>query len=150
VRRRRFITSVASCAALFLTLGAAFAAGAQTPVDRGGGADVDSVTVYAPLDVRITIAIGGDITPEQVVTSAPVGIRCGGATFQFTTSENRQCWLWVRRNQEVILTAQGRGAFGDAWNVVWSGCQPVAGGSACQLAPNRETVVAAVFSNKRP
>jgi hypothetical protein len=112
--------------------------------------EVDSLTVIASADVRLTIALGGDVAPDQVVTSAPVGIRCGGAMFQYTTSENRLCWLWVRRNQPVMLTAQGKGVFGRDWTVTWSGCEPVAGGPACILTPAGEAVVAAVFSGGRP
>lgn len=108
--------------------------------------DVDSLTVFASTDVRVTVAIGGDISVDQVVSSAPVGVRCGGAMFQYTNVENRQCWLWVRRNQPVILTAQGKGVYGRDWSVVWSGCEPVAGGPACTLTPSGEAVVAAVFS----
>lgn len=118
----------------------ALAATAAEPVD------VDSLTVFASTDVRVTVAIGGDVSVDQVVSSAPVGVRCGGAMFQYTNVENRQCWLWVRRNQPVILTAQGKGVYGRDWSVVWSGCEPVAGGPACTLTPSGEAVVAAVFS----
>lgn len=118
----------------------ALAATAAEPVD------VDSLTVFASPDVRVTVAIGGDVSVDQVVSSAPVGVRCGGAMFQYTNVENRQCWLWVRRNQPVILTAQGKGVYGRDWSVAWSGCEPVAGGPACTLTPSGEAVVAAVFS----
>lgn len=80
--------------------------------------------------------------------SAPVGIRCGGALFQYMNIENRQCWLWVRRNQPVMLTAQGKGVFGRDWTVSWAGCEPVAGGPACMLTPSGEAVVAAVFGGR--
>jgi len=123
-----------------LLLGTGSASAAQAPTD------VDGITVYAATDVRLTLAIGGEITPGQVVTSAPVGMNCGGAEYRYSTRENRQCWLWVRRNQPVILTAQGEGAYGRDWTVVWSGCEPVAGGPACLLTPKQEAVVAAVFS----
>ena len=130
-------------AALCLLSGTALAAPAQPT-------DVDGLTVIASADVRLTVALGGDVTAEQVVTSAPVGIRCGGALFQYTNVENRQCWLWVRRNQPVILTAQGSGVYGRDWTVVWSGCEPVAGGPACTLTPKQEAVVAPVFSRPTP
>jgi hypothetical protein len=138
--RLRSVFTAGIAAALCLISGAALAAPASQPTD------VDSITVFASTDVRLTIALGGDVTPEQVVTSAPVGIRCGGALFQYMNIENRQCWLWVRRNQPVMLTAQGKGVFGRDWTVAWSGCEPVAGGPACRLTPAGETVVAAVFS----
>ncbi len=139
--RRRTVLTAAIAAALCLASGAAPAAPASQPTD------VDSVTVFASTDVRLTIAIGGNVTPDQVVTSAPVGIRCGGALFQYMNIENRQCWLWVRRNQAVMLTAQGKGEFGRDWTVAWNGCEPVAGGPACRLTPAGESVVAAVFSS---
>jgi hypothetical protein len=138
--RLRSVFTAGIVAALCLTSGAALAATASQPTD------VEGITVFASTDVRLTIALGGDVTPEQVVTSAPVGIRCGGALFQYMNIENRQCWLWVRRNQPVMLTAQGKGEFGRDWTVTWSGCEPVAGGPACRLTPAGETVVAAVFS----
>ncbi len=112
--------------------------------------EVDSVTVFASTDVRLTVAVGGQMTPDQYVTSAPVGIRCGGAEFQYDPRANHQCWLWVRRNQPLVLTAQGRGVYGQDWTVVWSGCEPVAGGPACTLTPKQEAVVAAVFSRPTP
>lgn len=142
--RLRSVLAAGIGAALCLTSGAALAAPQSTPVE------VDSLTVTASADVRLTIALGGDVAVDQVVTSAPVGILCGGAMFQYTTSENRQCWLWVRRNQPVMLTAQGKGVFGRDWTVTWSGCEAVAGGPACSLTPSGETVVAAVFSGGRP
>lgn len=138
--RLRTLLAAGLGAALCLTSGAALAAPQLPPTE------VDSLTVFASLDVRLTVAIGGDVSVDQIVSSAPVGIRCGGAMFQYTNLENRQCWLWVRRNQPVILTAQGKGVYGRDWTVVWSGCEPVAGGPACTLTPAGEAVVAAVFS----
>lgn len=138
--RLRTLLAAGLGAALCLTSGAALAAPQLPPTE------VDSLTVFASLDVRLTVAIGGDVSVDQIVSSAPVGIRCGGAMFQYTNLENRQCWLWVRRNQPVILTAQGKGVYGRDWTVVWSGCEPVAGGPACTLTPSGEAVVAAVFS----
>jgi hypothetical protein len=96
--------------------------------------------------VRITVALGGTAGSEQVVTSKPAGIRCGAASIENMTSENRQCWMWVPINRPVTLTAQGKGVFGWDWHVAWSGCEPVAEGPACTLVPTDETVVAAVFS----
>lgn len=134
--------SLMACAAAVFLVGAASQAAAET--------EIEGVTVIATADVRLTVAIGGQIGPDQVVTSAPVGLRCGGAEYQYITRENRQCWLRVRRNSPVLLTAQGRGAFGRDWTVTWSGCQPVAGGAACELRPGDEAVVAAVFSQTAP
>jgi hypothetical protein len=138
--RLRSVFAAGFGAALCLTSGAALAA-PQTPPT-----EVDSLTVFASTDVRLTVALGGDIAPDQMVVSAPVGIRCSGALFDYINSETRQCWLWVRRNQPVMLTAQGRGVYGRDWSVVWSGCEPVAGGPACTFTPAGEAVVAAVFS----
>ncbi len=138
--RLRSVLAAGLCAALCLTSGAALAAPQSPPTE------VDSLTVFASTDVRLTIALGGDVASDQMVTSAPVGIRCGGALFEYMNSDNRQCWLWVRRNQPVMLTAQGRGVYGRDWSVAWSGCEPVAGGPACTLTPAGEAVVAAVFS----
>jgi hypothetical protein len=141
VLRRSMIAAFG--AALSLFAGTALAA----QVD---GAEVDSVTIFAPADVRLTLAVGGQVSRDHVVTSAPVGMHCGGDAFQYDTDDNHQCWLWVRRNQPVILTAQGSGVYGRDWTVVWSGCEPVAGGPACTLTPKQEAVVAAVFSRPTP
>lgn len=107
---------------------------------------VDSITVTAGADVRLTVAVAGDVGPDVVVTSAPIGLNCGGALFQYTPRENRQCWLWVRRNRPVVLAAQGLGRFGVDWSVQWVGCEPLANGAACQATPAAETEVTAIFS----
>lgn len=131
---------IAACgAALSLFAGAALAAQGATP-------EVDSLTIYAPTDVRLTLAVGGQMTRDQVVTSAPVGLHCGGDEYKYETAQSHQCWLWVRRNQPVVLTAQAHGAYGADWTVAWSGCEPVAGGPACIVTPSKEAVVAAVFT----
>lgn len=111
---------------------------------------VDGVTVLAATDVRLTAVVGGDITAGAYVASAPVGLRCGGAAHEYTTRENRQCWLWVRRNSEVLLTAQAEGRYGVDWTIQWVGCEPLANGTVCALKSAVETQVAAVFTRLTP
>lgn len=111
---------------------------------------VDELTVTAASEVRLTVALGGDVGPKVIVTSAPAGLNCGGSQFRYTLGENRQCWIWVKRNQPVMLTAQGLGGFGVDWTVEWVGCEPAAGGAVCQLTPATETQVAAVFVRPTP
>lgn len=128
--------------ALFLAPAVALAQG----VKMDAPVDVSSVTVAPSAEVRISVVVGGDVNFQTTVVSAPLGINCGGAAFQYTTKENRQCWLWVRRHHPVILTAQVDGRFGQDWTVTWIGCEPTAGGAACTLDPTVETEIGAVFT----
>ncbi len=132
--------------ALLLTpsLALAQSAGADDPVN------VDAVTVSVSPDVRISVVIGGDVDFATTVSSAPLGINCGGGDYQYTTKENRQCWLWVRRHHPLILTAQVDGRYGQDWTVSWIGCEPAAGGAACTLDPKVETEIGAVFTRLGP
>ncbi len=107
---------------------------------------VSELEITAAADVRLSVAAGGDMDPKTYVVSAPVGVTCGGAEYRYVTQENRQCWLWVRRNSEVVLTAQSTGGYGSAWTVEWVGCKPIGNGSACVLNPSVETSVAALFT----
>lgn len=132
----------AGCVAFFG--GGALAAQVTVPTD------VDGVTVVATADVRLTMAVGGDMAADVVVTSAPIGLNCGAAMFQYTPKENRQCWLWVRRNRPVVLTAQSLGRYGVDWTVQWVGCEPLGNGAACRVSPGAELEVAAIFSRATP
>lgn len=138
--------SAVFCLALLLAPTAAFAQGAKldAPVD------VQQLDVSPSAEVRISVVVGGDVNFATTVVSAPLGINCGGASFQYTTKENRQCWLWVRRHHPVILTAQVDGRFGQDWTVTWIGCEPAAGGAACTLDPTVETEIGAVFKRLGP
>ena len=109
---------------------------------------VDGVTVVADMDVRIMVAVGGDIGADTYVASAPPGLTCGGAQYQYMTRENRQCWLRIKRKAPVILTAQADGHYGADWTVQWVGCQPIANGAACTVAAQDELQVAALFTRK--
>lgn len=132
----------AACLALLLAPSAALA----QAVKLDAPVDVESLTVSPNPDVRISVVVGGDVNFATTVVSAPLGINCGGASFQYTTKENRQCWLWVRRHHPVILTAQVDGRYGQDWTVTWIGCEPAAGGAACTLDPTVETEIGAVFT----
>jgi hypothetical protein len=110
--------------------------------------DIDSVTVVADTDVRLSVAIGGDVAEDTFVSSAPVGLICGGAQYQYMTRENRQCWLRVRRKSPIILTAQANGRYGTDWSVQWVGCEPIANGAACTLSARDEAQVAALFTRR--
>lgn len=141
----RAFTALSAGFATLLLSGAALA---QSAPPRP--TDVDAVTVLASPDVRLTVAVGGDMAAETFVTSAPVGLNCGGASSRYDHKANHQCWLWVRRNRPVMLTAQASGRFGADWSVQWVGCEPVANGAACQLSPKEEAQVAAVFTRLNP
>lgn len=110
--------------------------------------DVGSVTVIADLDVRLSVAIGGDVAEDTFVSSAPVGLTCGGSQYQYMARENRQCWLRVRRRSPIILTAQANGRYGTDWSVQWVGCEPIANGAACTLSARDEAQVAALFTRR--
>lgn len=113
-----------------------------------GSTLVDEVVITADTDVRVMVAVGGDIDEASYVASAPPGLFCGGAQFQYSTRENRQCWLRVRRRTPVILTAQSSGRYGVDWTVQWVGCDPIANGAACTLSAADETQVAALFTRR--
>lgn len=126
----------AGCVVLFG--GGALAAQAAVPTE------VDELTIVATADVRLSVAAGGDIDQDTYVTSAPVGLACGGWMYRYS-DPGRQCWLRVRRNRPVMLSAQAPGRFGSDWTVEWSGCTPVAGGGVCELTPGDDALVAVVF-----
>lgn len=123
---------------------------AQSAAASTRATEVDGVTIVATAEVRLTVAVGGDMAPDVVVTSAPIGLNCGAALFQYTPKENRQCWLWVRRNRPVVLTAQSLGRYGVDWGVQWVGCEPLANGAACRVSPKEELEVAAIFTRLTP
>lgn len=109
---------------------------------------VDGVTVVADMDVRIVVAIGGDVDENTFVASGPPGLACGGAEYQYMTRENRQCWLRIKRKTPVVLTAQSNGHYGVDWQVEWVGCEPIANGAACSLVAKDEVQVVALFTRK--
>lgn len=119
------------------------AAAMQAPAEPS---TVSELEVVATADIRVSVAPGGDIDAKTYIVSAPIGMYCGGAEYQYSTRENRQCWLWVRRNSEVVLTAQSSGGYGVAWTVQWIGCEPIGNGAACVVNPKAETRVAALFT----
>lgn len=134
------IIGLAAAAALVAT--PAMAAGSPAPTDLEG------VTIVADLDVRIVVAVGGDINTDTYVASAPPGLACGGAEYQYLTRENRQCWLRIKRKTPIILTAQANGHYGSDWTVQWVGCAPIANGAACTLSAQDEVQVVALFTRK--
>ena len=106
------------------------------------------MVIVADTDVRVSIAVGGDISEDTYVASAPPGLACGGAQYQYMTRENRQCWLRVRRKTPVVLTAQNTGHYGVDWSVQWVGCEPIGNGAACTLTAQDEAQVVALFTRK--
>ncbi len=137
------ILSVLLAAAVWAVAGGAMAATAAA-----GSTVVDELVIVADTDVRLMVAVGGDITDDTYVASAPPGLACGGAQYQYTTRENRQCWLRIRRKSPVILTAQAKGHYGVDWSVQWVGCEPIGNGAACTLSAADEVQVAALFTRK--
>ncbi len=107
---------------------------------------VDGVTVVADLDVRLVVAVGGDIGENTYVASAPPGLACGGVQYQYMTQSNRQCWLRIKRRTPVILTAQANGRYGVDWSVQWVGCEPIATGAACTITAQGEAQIVALFT----
>ena len=107
---------------------------------------VDGVTVVADLDVRLVVAVGGDIGENTYVASAPPGLACGGVQYQYMTQSNRQCWLRIKRRTPVILTAQANGRYGVDWSVQWVGCEPIANGAACTITAQGEAQLVALFT----
>jgi len=118
---------------------------AATPIP-GPPTDVEGVVIVADTDVRLVVAVGGDIGETTYVASAPPGLACGGAQYQYMSRENRQCWLRVRRKTPLILTAQADGHYGVDWTVQWVGCAPIGNGAACSLTAQDESQVAVLFT----
>ncbi len=110
--------------------------------------EVDSVVIFADTDVRVMVAVGGDVGENTYVASAPPGMACGGAQYQYMTRESRQCWLRVRRKTPLVLTAQNNGHYGVDWSVQWVGCEPIGNGAACTLTAQNEAQVVALFTHR--
>lgn len=127
-------------AALWAMAGVAYAAPQPT--------EVDSVVIFADTDVRVMVAVGGDVGENTYVASAPPGMACGGAQYQYMTRESRQCWLRVRRKTPLVLTAQNNGHYGVDWSVQWVGCEPIGNGAACTLTAQNEAQVVALFTHR--
>lgn len=125
-----------------LATGAALAAPVAAPTD------LDGVVVVADIDVRLSVAVGGDVNENTFVASAPAGLTCGGVQYQYMSRENRQCWLRSRRKTPIILTAQNNGHYGVDWTVQWVGCEPIGNGAACALNAQDESQVVALFTRK--
>ena len=125
-----------------LVAGAALAAPVAAPTD------LDGVVVVADIDVRLSVAVGGDVNENTFVASAPAGLTCGGVQYQYMSRENRQCWLRSRRKTPIILTAQNNGHYGVDWTVQWVGCEPIGNGAACALNAQDESQVVALFTRK--
>lgn len=133
---------------LILATAAACLATTSLALETPAPTELEGVTVVADTEIRLTVAVGGDIGESTFVASAPAGLTCGGAQYQYMTRENRQCWLRVRRKTDVILTAQANGRYGVDWSVEWVGCEPVGNGAACRIKPLEETQVAALFTRR--
>lgn len=118
----------------------------NAPQVEAGSTEVEGVTVRAaPADRLLSVTVGGDVRQNSVVSSAPLGMNCGGVTFQYLRGPYRQCWLRVRRGQDAVLTAGDDGAYGRDWIVEWVGCEPRAGGPACTVTMSEDRQIAAVF-----
>lgn len=128
------------------------AAAAAPPNRNAPRIEADSATELAGVTVTgraadrlLSVTVGGDVRQNSVVSSAPLGMNCGGVTFQFLRGPYRQCWLRIRRGQEAVLTAGDDGAYGRDWIVEWVGCEARAGGPACITRMDEDRQVAAVF-----
>jgi len=140
------VSRVVACliaAGLWALASDAFASSA-TP--SGPPTDVDGVVIVADIEVRLSVAVGGDVGENTYVASAPAGLTCGGVQYQYMTRENRQCWLRSRRKTPIILTAQNNGHYGVDWSVQWVGCEPIGNGAACTLNAQDESKVVALFT----
>lgn len=114
------------------------------------GTEVTGVTVTGrAADRLLSVTVGGDVRRDSVVSSAPLGMNCGGVTFQFLQGPYRQSWLRIRRGQEAVLTAGDDGAYGREWVIEWVGCEPRAGGPACVVRMDEDRQVGAVFRRAR-
>jgi hypothetical protein len=144
---------ILGASALVLALGAT--AAAQTPgpapVMKPGEAatEVEAITVTAR-KYNLNVTVGGDVDTSTMVTSAPVGVYCGGGQYRFERwGSFDQCWLLTSGRQEVLLVASREGRYGAEWTVSWTGCEPFAEGKGCRLTVTGDAVVSAVFTRSR-
>lgn len=136
--------------ALLLLAGGAVALPPSQPVSKPGEAvtEVEELTVTAR-KYNLNVTIGGDVDRQTMVTSAPVGVYCGGGQYRYERwGTFDQCWLLVAGRREVLLTASREGRHGVDWTVSWSGCEVYAGGAACRLTLRDDAAVSAVFSGR--
>lgn len=135
-------------ALVFLSaLGVASAAIAQAPPQRIGeeATEIEEVTVTAR-KVNLNLTVGGDVDPTTMVTSAPVGMFCGGGQYRFQRwGTFDQCWINVKPDREVLLIASREGRHRVDWTVNWTGCEPFGDGAGCRLFPTGDAVIAAEF-----
>lgn len=143
----RSISAVVVGAASLFHAGAGFAATAPTAADV---TDIDSITVVGASDVLLSVAVGGDVVKDTLVVSTPAGLKCGGARFEYETSQLRQCWVRLQRNKPTILAAQADGRYGTDWRVDWTGCTPISNGAACELKSKVDAQVAVLFVRLTP
>lgn len=139
MRHKLIFAALSGCAAL--AAGSALAAPTSPPPT-----DIEALEVVADLDIRVAVAVGGDLGKATFVTNTPGDMRCGGAAHEFVMrGERQQCWTRVRRDRQTIFAAQSDGHYGVDWRVDWTGCDPISNGAACQLTPRGDATVVALF-----
>lgn len=128
-------------------LAIASASAAPALAQSAAPVDLSAVEVRAINNVIVRVNASGDMGPSTVVWGDVAGINCGPDQYKYTPHQNRQCWVWVRRNSPVKLTIKGmKGSFGADWKVAWGGCQVVDNGAACTLKPGEDAEVSAVIT----
>lgn len=134
---------------LFVSCLLAAAAASATPAfaQNRDTVDLSAVEVRAINNVILRVNASGDMGPSTVVLGDVAGINCGPDQYKYTPHENRQCWVWVRRNSPVTLSVKGmKGRFGADWTVAWNGCQPTDGGAGCTIKSGEDVEVSAIIA----
>jgi hypothetical protein len=100
-------------------------------------------------DRLLSFVISGDVDDKTWVSSAPVGINCGGPAFRYQPNPVRQCWVRVFNEKTVLLGATAPGKYGVDWSVAWTGCKPVNDGSMCEVVLTEDATAGASFKRGR-
>jgi hypothetical protein len=141
-----FLTAAVAAAILAAGAGATARAEAGAPAT-----DVREVTVTAlRTDRLLSFVISGEVDDKTYVSSAPIGINCGGPAFRYQPNPVRQCWVRVFNEKTVLLGATAPGKYGVDWTVAWTGCKPVNDGSMCEVVLTEDATAGATFKRGRP
>ena len=100
------------------------------------------------IDPLMTVTASGNVTPNAIIRSDPVGVRCGPARFQYDAhAAPRLCWIRTPAGTSIRLRAENPGA--SDWKVEWRGCEASADGMECVVAmPSNGAQVSASFISR--
>jgi len=146
---RSFLAVAAGAVFAFSMAGHAVAGEDPVPPSEGTKV-VQEVEIKAlRTDRLLTFVVSGDVDDKTYVSSAPVGIYCGGPAFRYQPNPVRQCWVRVFNEKTVLLGATAPGKYGVDWSVTWTGCRPINDGSMCEVVLTEDATAGATFKRGR-